>query len=135
MRIQSLLFEKRYPYASEAKALVAERMTESLSGWNEELARLKTRCFMNLWEVKRLGDGLFEITRDFSLNPENEIDSLIWQSFTQIYGIQFDEGEGKLTSQLKLDRIEGPTGENLKGARGQKCCFGGACVNCPQNRA
>ena len=120
------LFESRYPYASEAKGIVALSL-----GLDEETMS----HFKKHWEVKMQPNGRYAISRDVFMSPTELKDDWIRRGLEEKYAATIVKKGDKFEANVELPMIEAPSGQNLKGANGKPCCHGRACPACPQNRA
>jgi len=80
MDIQSSLFEKRFPYANEAKAIVAEQLEKN---FGLEIAQY----FSEVWTVKRVYPGKYSIIRDFSIKAGAPTDFDVHDALQKEYNI------------------------------------------------
>lgn len=122
------LFETRYPYASEAKNIIAVQLTKKYSPVIGE-------WFARHWEVRLKLDDNYLVIRDTFITPGELKDDWVLAALKESYSANFVKKGDKIEAKVILSKIEAPTGENLIGANGKICCRGGACVGCPNYRA
>lgn len=128
MEEQTSLFETRYPYASEAKDIIAEALSDIL----EPIA---IEQFRTHWEVKMKPGGGYAITRDTFIDKGVVADTWVHKALSDKYSAEFIRKGDKTSADISLPKIEAPSGVGLKGAHGKPCCHGRACPACPLNRA
>lgn len=122
----------RFPYANEAKAIIAEKLRETtsphLAAW-----------FGIAWKIHKAKapDGSFVVERNFFEKDGCFDDHSVKAALEQIFSGHFaHHGNTNSTMSVSLPQIAAPANQIMTGARApEPCCFGGACPKCPLHHA